>query len=349
MAAPNTSSPPTPTPAAWGPPHGPQSTLHRPRGELRGGRGFLVKSTLEGSPEGISEGVARASLPDLGRQGCGAKQQGRPDFPATYPDHHGLIAFKFGDEFVPAEDLSFVEWPEPAHHFDAAFGWIRHLCRRQREGARGWAGVRGSAQLGRWSRTAPPATRPPPAASDEASQQVIANSAGWAALAAPRPGRWAVYQPLARPAAHLPSLALPWPCAASRDHLPRTTRRADEATRREQASPGSDLPGSCELSHPASAPARSGASPPRPFAPPSLGPPRDGDVTAEIRPALGQAPRAKRPGTCSRCTCGWKDKDAWSWLSETTLVPRVTPPRACRSWLAAQVNNRMDVTSNIPG
>lgn len=288
MAAPNTSSPPTPTPAAWGPPHGPQSTLHRPRGELRGGRGFLVKSTLEGSPEGMSEGVARASLPDLGRQGCGAKQQGRPDFPATYPDHHGLIAFKFGDEFVPAEDLSFVERPEPAHHFDAAFGWIRHLCRRQREGARGWAGGRGSAQLGRWSRTAPPATRPPPAASDEASQQVIANSAGWAALAAPRPGRWAVYQPLARSAAHLPSLALPWPCAASRDHLPRTTRRADEAMRREQASPGSDLPGSCELSHPASAPARSGASPPRPSPrPPSV---RPGTVTS-LRRSAPPSPR----------------------------------------------------------
>ncbi|KAG5213834.1 hypothetical protein JEQ12_009620 [Ovis aries] len=59
--------------------------------------------------------------------------------------------------------------------------------------------------------------------------------------------------------------------------------------RREPASPYSDLPGSCELSHPASAPARSVASPTRPFAPPCLGtalaPQHVGSVTQpEIEP-----------------------------------------------------------------
>lgn len=47
----------------------------------------------------------------------------------------------------------------------------------RREGARGGVGGRDSARPGRRPRTAPPAARPPPAASDEASQQVMANSA----------------------------------------------------------------------------------------------------------------------------------------------------------------------------
>lgn len=68
----------------------------------------------------------------LGRAG---RQHSVEDIWLPLPDHHSLIAFKFGDEFVPAEDLRFVEGPEPAHHFDAAFGWIRHLGRRQGEGA----------------------------------------------------------------------------------------------------------------------------------------------------------------------------------------------------------------------
>ncbi|MXQ94962.1 hypothetical protein E5288_WYG014121 [Bos mutus] len=60
--------------------------------------------------------------------------------------------------------------------------------------------------------------------------------------------------------------------------------------RREPASPYSDLPGSCELSHPASAPARSVASPTRPFAPPCLGTALVTNYLPESKPSGGQNP-----------------------------------------------------------
>lgn len=53
----------------------------------------------------------------------------------THPDDHRLLALEFGDEFVPPEDLRLVEGPEPAHHFDAALGGIRHLGGGRRAGA----------------------------------------------------------------------------------------------------------------------------------------------------------------------------------------------------------------------
>ena len=169
-----------------------------------------------------------------------------------------------------------------------------------REGAQGWVGGRGLAQRGKVVENHTARNKAASRSLDDASQQVIANSAGWAAPAAPTPCSG---QPINLWPSRLQT-CLSWPCAAPQAHLPTTTRRADEAMRREPASPYSDLPGSCELSHPASAPARSVASPTRPVAPPCLGTALVGYVTAGIRPALAQAPRAKHPGTCSRFTCG---------------------------------------------
>ena len=149
-------------------------------------------------------------------------------------------------------------------------------------------------------RTAPPATRPPPSA----YTTLLSRSSRTRLAGQLRPLRHLVGgQPINLWPSRLQT-CLSWPCAAPQAHLPTTTRRADEAMRREPASPYSDLPGSCELSHPASAPARWVASRTRPFAPPCLGTALVGYVTAGIRPALAQAPRAKHPGTCSRCTCG---------------------------------------------
>lgn len=111
-------------------------------------------------------GCPRGCPEDLG-SGCGAKPEEGRDTKATYPDHHRLVAFEFGDEFVPTEYLRFVEGPEPAHHFDAAFGWIRHLGPRQ-EGMRGWGagGGPGWAAPPREAANQPlPSARPPPAAS----------------------------------------------------------------------------------------------------------------------------------------------------------------------------------------
>jgi hypothetical protein len=102
----------------------------------------LGRTAPRGCPEGWPEYFRCAW--GVGALGCGVQQEGRPDCPDTYPDHHGLVAFEFGDEFVPANDLRFVERPEPAHHFDAAFGWIRHLGRRQGGGA----GMGGGSGLG---------------------------------------------------------------------------------------------------------------------------------------------------------------------------------------------------------
>lgn len=138
MAAPSPSSPPTPTPATPARPVAPGRLSTRPGGNHRaGGEGSLVRSTRAANPAGMSEGAASTPPLRLGHWGAELRRGavGEADAPATYPDHHGLIAFKFGDEFVSAEDLRFVEGPEPAHHFDAAFGWIRHLGRRQGGGA----------------------------------------------------------------------------------------------------------------------------------------------------------------------------------------------------------------------
>ena len=121
--------------------------------------------------------MARASLLGLGHRGARLQREaeGRPGAPDTYPDYNGIIAFKFGDEFVPAEDLRFVEWPEPAHHFDAAFSWIRHLGQRQGGGA----GRGGGPGLDATKKEAANRTAHREAASSslyEASQQVIVNS-----------------------------------------------------------------------------------------------------------------------------------------------------------------------------
>lgn len=61
----------------------------------------MAKSTREGTPRGCPKGRPEhlCSVLGVGALGCGAKQR-KPDAWATYPDHHGLVAFKFGDEFV---------------------------------------------------------------------------------------------------------------------------------------------------------------------------------------------------------------------------------------------------------
>lgn len=189
------------------------------------------------------------------------------------------------------------------------------------EGARGGLGAWDSAKPRRRPRTAPPAARPPPAASDEASQQVMANSAdGQLRPLAERAGGQSISLWPRGLQTYLP-WSCPSPALRPRAHLPATTRPADEAMRRERASPGSDLPGSCALSHPASAPARSAASRARPSA---LRPALPWSSPGETSPQRSApAPSAGHPGTCSLSTSRWKDKDAWSWVPRTAVVPRV--------------------------
>lgn len=171
----------------------------------------LVDPPSSPAPLGwMSEVASGRSL----HSGYGAKPEEGQNTKATYPDHHRLLAFEFGDEFVPAEDLRFVEGPEPAHHFDAAFGWIRHLGPRQ-EGTQGWGRGPGWAAPPRRPRTnrCPLLGRLPQLLSR--SSQACAGRP-----AAPRPGRRAASQ-LGGPAADLQ------PSPAPPAHLPATTRRAD--------------------------------------------------------------------------------------------------------------------------
>lgn len=228
----------------------------------------------------MSEGAARAPLDSVwgvGEPVCGAKQEGRPDAPATYPDDHGLLAFKFGDEFVPAEDLRFVEGPEPAHHFDAAFSWVRHRGRRRGGGA-GRVGGR-DRRRGRRPRTAPPAARPPPAAATELSAG-HRGFGGWAAPAARRPGGCSLSA--SGPAGCSPPCAGPAlrPGRTARDHA-----AGGQAMRRLRGSPGSELPGPCALSQPSriSTSALPARPPPGPASP---GPP--GARAARLRPARSE-------------------------------------------------------------
>lgn len=259
----------------------------------------------QGCPKGRPEHLCLVW--GVGALSCGVKQQRRPDIPTTYPDHHGLIAFKFGDEFVPAKDLCFVKWPEPAHHFDAAFGWIRHLGPRQggSAGMGGGAGVPHNEGRGREPHLPQQGRllQPPTKLLSRSSRTRRAGQL-W-------PLRDLVgEQPLNLRPGQL-QICLSWRCPGpalqTQAHLPATTRRADQAMRWERASPGSDLPGSCELSHPASAPARSVASRARPFAPPSPGGPW---AVTSLRRSARPSPRLLRegyPGTCSRYTGRWKD------------------------------------------
>lgn len=137
MAAPNPSSPPTSTLDTWArplPPVVPPPARERTVGRRGGGFSSSPRerAALRGCPKGWPN---TSAVWGVRAPSCGAKQPGNPHVPDTYPNHHGLIAFKFWDEFVPSENLRFVEGPEPAHHFDAAFGWIRHLGWRQGGGA----------------------------------------------------------------------------------------------------------------------------------------------------------------------------------------------------------------------
>lgn len=121
-----------PTREQWRTSHAPAAPRHH---RLEGVTGQVLSSGPAASP-------APRECP-RGRPGdfCSANPEEGRDTKATYPDHHRLVAFEFGDEFVPAEDLRFIEGPEPAHHFDAAFGWIRHLGTLQK-GTREWVGGR---------------------------------------------------------------------------------------------------------------------------------------------------------------------------------------------------------------
>lgn len=311
------SSPPGPAPL-------PRRPSTSPAGNYGARAGGLPSSPLaKAAPRGLSDHLCARS---------GAS--GRPDAPATYPDDHGLVAFEFGDEFVPAEDLRLIEGPEPAHHFDAAFGWVRHRGRRQGRGA-GRAGGR-DRRRGRRPRTAPPAARPPPAAATKLLSRSSRirrtgssrrSETGWVQPISLRPRRLQTY---------LPGPA-PRPGRTARDHA-----AGGQAMRRLRGSPGSALAGPCAPSHPASAPARSRPALCR--VPPPW-PSRGESRKAETRPALS----AEHPGTCSRATCRWKDQDAWSWLWVDSGGARVQPPTACGSGLAAQAKHRMEVIANTPG
>lgn len=128
-----TIGPPEPPPTNNGGPRTPpppHATTVARESPAKGSRRVHPRAQPRGDVRG---GVRKISAVQSQRKGRDTK--------ATYPDHHRLFAFEFGDEFVPAEDLRFVEGPEPAHHFDAAFGWIRHL-RTLLEGTRGWVGGR---------------------------------------------------------------------------------------------------------------------------------------------------------------------------------------------------------------
>lgn len=277
MAARNPSSPPTPTLTTWGPPRRPQSPLH-PLGRELWGRG-----------RGISRQVPPRKHP------CGEVRRGGPSISAR-SGPSGLRAAarsrRGGQTPGPLTPITTVSSPlnlgmnlSPRRISASLRGRNRHITLMlhsagsaisagRREGARGGVGGPG---VSKTREEAANSTARSEAASCSLRRSFSAGHGelcGWAALAAARLGRWAVYQHSAPRAADLPSLVLPRPCAAPRAHLPATTRPADEAMRAERASPGSDLPGSCALGHPASAPARSAASRARPSAP-SPRPPLD--------------------------------------------------------------------------
>lgn len=128
-----TIGPPEPPPTNNGGPRTPP-----PPGATTARRESPAKGCRRVHPRAQPRGDVRGGVRKI--SAVQSRMKGR-DTKATYPDHHRLVAFEFGDEFVPAEDLRFVEGPEPAHHFDAAFGWIRHLGTLQ-EGTRGWVGGR---------------------------------------------------------------------------------------------------------------------------------------------------------------------------------------------------------------
>lgn len=285
--------------------------------------GSLVKSTRESSPAGYIRRGDHSITARSGESGRRAAAQSRrvgqtprPLTPITTVSSPLNLGMNLSPRRISASlrgrNRHITLMLHSAGSAISAGGW---------EGARGGLGARDSAKPGRRPRTAPPAARPPPAASDEASQQVMANSAdGQLRPLAELVGGSLSASGLAgcRPTSPGPASALrcaPGPPARA------TTRPADEAMRRERASPGSDLPGSRALSHPASAPARSAASRARPSAlRPALPWSSPGETSLQ---RYAPASSAGHPGTCSHPTGRWKDKDAWSWDPRTAVVPKV--------------------------
>lgn len=224
------------------------------------------KPASQGRPKGRPEHLC--SVWGVGAPGCGAKQRGGRAPRTLTPITTVSSPLNLGMNLSPRR-ISASLRGRNRHITLMLHSAGSAISAGGREGARAGAGGRGSAQPERRPRTHSPQRgrlQQPPRSFSAGHREFR----GRAAPAARRPGRWAVYQPPAPRTADLPSLAPPCPTLHP-DPLPVTTR-PDQATRRERASPGSDLPGSCALSHPASAPARSPARPsaprPRPPLPP---------------------------------------------------------------------------------
>lgn len=289
MAARNPSSPPTPTRTTWGQPRRPQSPLHPPGRELWGG----------------GRGTSRQVHPR--KHPCGDVRRGGPSISAR-SGPSGLRAAarsrRGGQMPPPLTPITTVSSPlnlgmnlSPRRISASLRGRNRHITLMlhsagsaistgRREGTRGGVGGPG---VGKTKEEAANRTARSEAASCSLQRSFSAGHGelcGWAALAAARLGRWAVYQHSAPRAADLPSLVLPRPALRPEPTCPRprggrTRRCAQSEPRRAQTS---------------RAPARSAIlhqhqrapPPPRP-APPPLRPafPRSapGDnVTSAIRP-----------------------------------------------------------------
>lgn len=185
MAAPNPSSPPTSTLATWARPAAPsRPSTARERTTGRGGGGFSSSLWERATLWGMSEGVANTSAVwGVREPGYGAKQQGSHTSRTLTPITTVSSPLNLGMNLSPRR-ISASLRGRNRHITLMLHSAGSAISAGGREGERGRVGGRGSAGQGRRPRTAPPA------AFNEASQQVIANSAGWAARAAPPPGRF---------------------------------------------------------------------------------------------------------------------------------------------------------------
>lgn len=272
-----TIGPPEPPPANNGGPRTPPP----PRATTAAGES-PGKGSLTIHPRAQPRWDVRGSVRKIPHSGYGAKPEEGQDTKATYPDHHRLLAFEFGDEFVPAENLRFVEGPEPAHHFDAAFGWIRHLGPWQEgDTGMGWGARLGSATEEAANQPLP-AARPPPAA----SQQIIANL-HWTprSSATGKESSVSAGPPCCGPGPPAGSFA---PSPPARDHEAGGLGDAQGAIPARLSPPGLRRAQPSCISTTALRHLQA-----RPSAPP-----RHGDITAEIRLTLGVS--AAHPGTCSQ-------------------------------------------------
>ena len=142
----------------------------------------------------MSKGAARASLPGLGHRGAGwgAKHQGgqtsQPLTPITTVSSPLNLGMNLSPRRISASfrgrNRHITLMLHSAGSAISAGGWV---------GAPGWVGGRGSAQREKVDENRTARNKAASRSPGDASQQVIAISAGWAAPAAPTPCRWAAY------------------------------------------------------------------------------------------------------------------------------------------------------------